>query len=157
MTPEEREDLVETLLDTTAVLVSVAVRTLDAGPLDVTVVQQRILTMLDGHGALSINAIAEALGVDQSTASRHCTRLEKMAAVVRTPSTEDRRSVEVSLTARGRRQVETVWAARRREIEKVLGKVIEPTKGTLADLLRGINVAAAEEFSLPGVAAAHVT
>lgn len=50
-----------------------------------------------------VGAIAEAAGVAQPTATRMLDGLERQGVIERRPSTEDRRSVTVNLTSRGRR------------------------------------------------------
>ena len=57
-----------------------------------------------GRGdVLPVGALAEAAGVAQPTATRMLDGLERQGVIERRPSTEDRRSVSVALTARGRR------------------------------------------------------
>jgi DNA-binding MarR family transcriptional regulator len=53
--------------------------------------------------ALPVGALAEAAGIAQPTATRMLDGLERQGIVERRPSTEDRRSVSVQLTDRGRR------------------------------------------------------
>lgn len=57
-----------------------------------------------GRGdVLPVGALAEAAGIAQPTATRMLDGLERQGIVERRPSTEDRRSVSVQLTDRGRR------------------------------------------------------
>ena len=57
-----------------------------------------------GRGdVLPVGALAEAAGIAQPTATRMLDGLERQGVIERRPSTEDRRSVSVALTARGRR------------------------------------------------------
>lgn len=123
MDPSERDRLAEALLVTSRALVAIAVRSMSAGAAEVTVVQHRVLVLLDAVGALSVSAVAEALGVDQSNASRHCTRLAQLGLVSRVTAAHDRRAVDVALTDAGRRQVQAVRRARRREIAQVLDRM----------------------------------
>lgn len=120
MDADERTRLAEALLDAAQALVAIAVRSVAAGPAALTVVQHRVLVLLDTRGSLSVTALAEALGVDQSNASRHCTRLEALGLVRRARSPHDGRAVDLTLRAAGRLQVEAVRQARRREITQVL-------------------------------------
>ncbi|MDX6582555.1 MAG: hypothetical protein QOI10_1739 [Solirubrobacterales bacterium] len=50
-----------------------------------------------------VGALAESAGIAQPTATRTLDALERQGVVGRRPSTEDRRSVIVHLTAKGRR------------------------------------------------------
>jgi DNA-binding MarR family transcriptional regulator len=123
MDATERNRTAEALLNATQALVAIAVRTVAAGPAEVTVVQHRVLVLLGAHGTLTVTALAEALGVDQSNASRHCTRLAHLGLVSRTRAPHDGRAVEVRLSADGRRQVRAVRRARRAEIGRVLDRM----------------------------------
>jgi DNA-binding MarR family transcriptional regulator len=123
MEPSEQDRLAEALLVASRALVAIAVRSMSAGAVDVTVVQHRVLVLLDVHGSLSVTAVAHELGVDQSNASRHCTRLAHVGLVTRARSARDGRAVDVGLTDAGRRHVQAVRRARRREIVRVLDQM----------------------------------
>jgi DNA-binding MarR family transcriptional regulator len=123
MEPPERDRLAEALLVTSRALMAIAVRSVSAGVPGVTVVQHRVLVLLEAHGTLSVSALADALGVDQSNASRHCTRLAHLGLVSRARSDHDRRAVDVTLTAAGRHQIRAVHRARRHAIARVLDRM----------------------------------
>jgi DNA-binding MarR family transcriptional regulator len=120
MEPTERDRLADAVVDASYALLAIAVRSVSAGVSEVTVVQHRVLVLLQARGTLSVNAVADELGVDQSNASRHCTRLAQLGLVTRTRAAHDGRAVDVSLTDAGRRQVQVVRSARRDEIAQVL-------------------------------------
>jgi len=134
MEESDRERLTDALLDTSRSLLAIAVATVSAGLREVTVVQHRVLVLLDRQGTLSVSAVAVQLGVDQSNASRHCTRLERLGLVTRTRAAHDGRAVDVAISAGGRRQVRTVQEARRREISHVVERLPE---ATVRDVVRG--------------------
>ena len=140
MARSEGDELTDALLDMTSVLVGVAARSLDAGALGVTVIQHRILTLLAQRGELSIGQIGEELGIDQSNASRHCTRLNQLGAVDRVRNPDDLRSVSVTLSPAGREQVAAVRRARRRELSGMVASAgIDPAiSRTIAELLRAL-------------------
>jgi DNA-binding MarR family transcriptional regulator len=123
MDPSERDRLADVLHLASRSLVAIAVRSMSAGPVEITLAQHRVLVLLEAHGALSVSAVGGKLGVDQSNASRHCARLARLGLVHRTRTTHDRRGVELTLTAAGRRQVEAVRSARRREIAHILDQM----------------------------------
>jgi DNA-binding MarR family transcriptional regulator len=100
-----------------------AIRTLDDAPVSLTLVQHRVLLLLEETGGLSVNNVAIRLAVNQSNASRHCTRLTELGLVDRTPVPGDRRSVDLHLTGAGRRQVRAVRQARRRWAHEVLARL----------------------------------
>ena len=70
--------------------------------------QFTVLAVLDQEGAASVTAVGRRLGLTSSTLSPLLQRLEQQGRVERVRSTEDERSVVVSLTADGRRVAEAV-------------------------------------------------
>jgi DNA-binding MarR family transcriptional regulator len=136
---EERADrstVADSLLASARALVGMAVRTVDEGPMPVTLAQHRVLLLLEETGGLSVNDVAARLGVNQSNASRHCTRLDELGLVDRSQAPHDRRSVELHLTAAGRRQVLAVRDARRAWVAAVLGRM--PARQA-ADVVRALS------------------
>ena len=117
------DDLPEALLDAGRALVTVFVRGLAEGRPGVTVVQHRVLVALSDHGPLTIGQVADLLGVDQSTASRHVTSLARLGLAERSRAAHDGRSVAVSLTADGADQVAAVRRARLRRIRAALDDI----------------------------------
>lgn len=65
--------------------------------------QFTVLAVLDQEGAASVTAVGRRLGLTSSTLSPLLQRLEQQGRVERARSTQDERSVVVSLTAEGRR------------------------------------------------------
>lgn len=104
-------------------LIGVAVRAIEKAPLEVTLVQHRVLVLLEENGELSIGALAERLGVNQSSASRLCDRLERLQLVQRVPSDDDGRAVCVRITAGGSRVVADVHDLRQVEIRRILERL----------------------------------
>ena len=64
----------------TRALVGVALRSLSAAPVPITLPQHRVLLLLATHGDQTIGQLADELGIDQSNASRICDRVDSMAA-----------------------------------------------------------------------------
>lgn len=137
-------DLVEAFLSASRALVAVAARSLAAGHVDITLPQHRTLVLLASRGPQRISDLAELLGVNSSTATRHCDRLQRRWLVQRDRSTDDRRSVRVSLTDAGLRVVEQVTRARRREITAILRAMPAQSRQPLLAALRGFADAAGE-------------
>ena len=71
-----------------------------------TLSQYGLLQGLSGRGTARMRDLADAAGVAPSTATRILDALERRKIVRRTRSREDRRSVTISLTSRGRRALE---------------------------------------------------
>src|SRR5690348_8728867 len=88
--------------------------------------------------------LADLLGVNSSTATRHCDRLQRRGLVQRAPATDDRRAVQVSLTPAGKRQVRRITEARRREISQILNAMTARNRTGLLDALRDFARAAGE-------------
>jgi DNA-binding MarR family transcriptional regulator len=99
---------------------------------------------LDAPDQLPVGVLAEQAGVAQPTATKMLDGLERQGVVERRPSTEDRRSVTVQLTARGR----TVLERKRKLVEakrQAVYESLEPgDREDAARLLRAL-AAAIEE------------
>jgi DNA-binding MarR family transcriptional regulator len=74
----------------------------------VTPPQCHVLLELDRRGPLTASDLAEAMGLDKSTLSRTLSGLTEAGQVVRSEDPADRRALRVSLTARGRRTVQSI-------------------------------------------------
>jgi len=148
MDDQERAEAADALVTASGALLAIAVRSVAAGPVDLTVAQHRVLVLVESHGVLSVNAVAEHLGVDQSNASRHCSRLARLGLVTRTRARHDGRAVDVRLTPAGRRQVRAVRAARRSEIQRVLDRMSDRS---VRDSLRGFTTFDAAAAKTPSL------
>lgn len=71
-----------------------------------------LLALLESEGEQTMSQLASAFDLDASTVTRQIAPLERRGFVVRTRSDEDRRATLVSITPAGRRERETVRAAR---------------------------------------------
>lgn len=109
-------------------------------PLDLTYTQYIALMVLWEKSNISIKELGEALYLDSGTLSPVLKKLENKGYIVRTRSTEDERSVFVTLTDKG--------LALRKEAISVPGKMascvhLEPQEavqlyGLLAKILKGL-------------------
>jgi DNA-binding MarR family transcriptional regulator len=118
-----RAEAADALVTAGGALLAIAIRSVGAGAVPLTVAQHRVLVLVESHRAVTVNELAEHLGVDQSNASRHCSRLATLGLVTRTRARHDGRAVDVRVTPSGRRQVRAVRAARRLEIRQVLDRM----------------------------------
>ena len=139
-----REDLVEAFLAASRALVGVAARSLANLGEDVTLAQYRVLIELASRGPQRITDLAEALGVDSSTATRMCDRLVRKGLIQRRRVSTDRRSVRVSLTTSGRDLVRHVSKRRRIEIAKILQRLPRSDLAAVLEALQGFAEAAGE-------------
>jgi DNA-binding MarR family transcriptional regulator len=112
--------LTQALLEASMALVAVAARSLDDLDDRLTLPQYRTLVVLHSTGPLSTTALAEQVGVHQSTATRVTARLQRQGLVSRRRAAQDRRLVVVQLTAEGERLVDDVMQRRARELERVV-------------------------------------
>lgn len=90
---------------------------------ELTLVQFRVLVVLEGGGPARMADIAERLGVHPSTLSRTVDRLSAGGWVTRVPVEGNRREVRVEPTARARELVAEVTARRRAEIAAALAQL----------------------------------
>lgn len=115
---------VQALMATSKVLTAVVSRSLNAAGSAVTIPQLRILVMLSSQGPLNLTAVAQALGVNASNASRTCDQLVTGGLVLRSADTEDRRNIVLRLSISGTALVEQLMSYR----EAVLGEIAEGMK-----------------------------
>jgi DNA-binding MarR family transcriptional regulator len=86
----------------------------------VTAPQLRVLVLTASRGPWNIAALAEALQVHPSNATRTVDRLVQAGLMLRRDSPVDRRNVELTLSRRGQALVKSVMDHRRRALEQVL-------------------------------------
>lgn len=138
------DELTDAFLSASRALVAVAIRSVDASPVDITVVQHRVLVLLASRGETSVGRIADHLGVNQSNASRICDRLQRLGLLGRARSAEDGRVVRVSLTPDGKRVVDAVTRHRRAEVRAVLERIPEVEADHVIEALAAFTAAAEE-------------
>lgn len=132
------------MLRASRALVAVAARSLAAAEEQVTLPQYRALVVLASRGAQRVVDLAEALDVERSTATRMCDRLERKGLVTRERSGDDRRTVEVTLTADGTDLVTAVTRRRTRDIRTILARMPEQPRVALVGALTSFAEAAGE-------------
>lgn len=111
--------LTQALLEASRALVAVTARSMD-GVDDLTLPQFRTLVVLRGAGPLSTTALADQVGVHQSTSTRVTARLQRLGLVSRVRDEQDRRLVVVQLTAAGAGLVDEVMQRRSQDLERVV-------------------------------------
>jgi len=141
VTSLQREKLVDELLTTSRALVGIAIRSISAAPVEVTVAQHRLLVLLAAHGPQSVGEIAEHLGVNPSNASRHGDRLQRLGLVHRSRSPEDGRVVQIALTKAGRELLDAVTQRRREELANVAELLPATENHAVTAALRQLNAA----------------
>ena len=92
---------------------------------ELTYQQYNVLRIIDGEGPMAQGEIARRLMVSAPVVTRQATALAEAGLVERQPDVSDRRSVHLSLTARGRRRVR----AMRRELLVAAGELLAALPG----------------------------
>ena len=112
--------------------------------------QLRILTLLSTSTQMSPGSVAVTLGVPKANVTEIIERLVGQGLVKREPNPEDRRSHNLTLTEKGKAEVEQLreWSTRR--IEKVLERIPEDKLELLVNSLEDMLNAAQ---SMPSVSA----
>jgi DNA-binding MarR family transcriptional regulator len=105
-------------------------------------IQTRLLGILRDRSP-TINELAELLGLDKSSVSGLVDRAERRGLVQRNPSTVDRRSVLVNLTAEGRTLVSDVAARFAQDVDAMLAPLTAGERTALTGLLSRVLVARA--------------
>lgn len=107
------------------------------GPHGLSITQYNILRMLRGAGpdGLCRNEIGRRLITRMPDVTRLLDRMEAARLVARLRSTEDRRLVNTTLTAKGRQLVDKLDGEVAREHERTLGHMTKAQLSTLVDLL----------------------
>ncbi len=110
----------------------------------VTLPQFRVLVMVSTRGPINLSAVADALGVHPSNATRTVDRLVAAGLLDRRDAATDRRNVALNLTDAGRALVDSVFAQRRAAIEQVVARMPESKRRGLPIALEGFAEAAGE-------------
>src|SRR5271168_2923206 len=140
----ESEEVVDAVLSASRVLVALAARSLGDVAEEVTLTQYRTLVVLASRGPQSLAALAEAVDVTPSTATRMCDRLVRKGLIGRRHERSDRRLIRLSLTRTGRGLVDAVTERRRKEIAQLLSAIPEGKQIDLVDSLQRLAAAAGE-------------
>jgi DNA-binding MarR family transcriptional regulator len=135
---------VDVVMDAARVMNSILAQSLQALDPSVTLPQLRVLVMLSIQGPLNLAGVASGLGVHPSNATRVCARLADLGLVDRRNRENDRRNVELTLTARGRRTVATVMRRRRSAVEEILVLLPSSSRTALSETLHEFTEKAAE-------------
>lgn len=143
-TADRRESPGDVLLDASRALVAIAARSLVPIEDRVTLAQYRALVVMAARGPLRPVDLAAELDVTPSTATRLCDRLSGKGLIDRAHRESDRREVELSLSADGRKLVREVTARRRRDLRRILAAIPVQDQQQLVDSLRMFTAAAGE-------------
>jgi len=107
---------------------------------EVSIVQARLLGVLRDRRP-TMNEAAKLLGLDKSSLSGLVDRAERRGLVVRVPSSSDRRSVLVALTAEGRALASQVASRFEAEVSALLERLPRADRDALSALVSRLLVA----------------
>ncbi len=94
-----------------------------------------VLHHVPARGPLRVSALAEAMGLDTSTASRHVRQLEDGGYLARTGDPDDRRAFQVRLTRRGRAALDQAMRARGTLVDRATADWPDDDRATLTILM----------------------
>jgi DNA-binding MarR family transcriptional regulator len=117
----------------------------------VTLPQLRALVLVATRAEVNASAVAAALDVHPSNATRLVDRLVQAGLLARREAASDRRNVELSLTDAGTRLVQSVMDHRRSGFRRILERMAAPERRQLSLALQHFADAAGEpgHISLP--------
>ena len=110
----------------------------------ITMPQLRVLVLVATRSDINASAIAAALDVHPSNATRLLDRLVQAGLLDRREAATDRRNVELSLTAEGNRLVDSVMEHRRQAFERILSRLRPAEQRRLGVALEAFADAAGE-------------
>jgi DNA-binding MarR family transcriptional regulator len=143
--PDDDVDAVtDAVLTASRLLVAVSARSIATVDESITMPQFRLLVVLSAHGASKLADLAEALGVNPSTATRTVDRLIAAGMVTRSPNPESRREIVLELTQAGNRLVRTAMARRRTEIAGIVARMPASRRRGLVEALTAFTHAGGE-------------
>jgi DNA-binding MarR family transcriptional regulator len=100
-----------------------------------------VMSMLERHGEMAMSRVAEALDVSLSNATGLVDRMEERGVVERIRVADDRRVVNVRLTAAGRRALADLEVFRDEAIRRIVNQLDERQITRLAACLDDLNAA----------------
>ena len=127
------------------VLLAMAIRSLSAVDIDLTLVQYRSLVFIAQHSKCTVSELADNLGVSHPTVTRLCDRLIEKGLIERDQSSNDRRRVELVLRPKALEALSKVTEHRRSDIREILKQIPRTQWSEIANALDLISEAAGEQ------------
>lgn len=151
---QPEEDLIDSFLRASRLLVALSARSLDESTSPVTFAQFRALLVISRGSADNQTQLAEELDVAPSSVTRMVDRLEAAELVQRFRAPGSTRGLALSVTDKGAAVVEEVTSKRREQIAKVVAKMDKDKVGTLIEALDAFATAGGEPPLEAGAGAA---
>ncbi len=122
MQSADTEGATAAVLAASRALIGIAARAMpEAG--DVTLPQWRALIVLDSEGELNVSTLSAYLGIDPSSCTRLCDRLDRKGLIERHLSPGSRREMSLALSAAGATLVAAANGRRRAAITELVGQL----------------------------------
>jgi DNA-binding MarR family transcriptional regulator len=141
---DEIDALADAVLTASRLLVAVSARSIAAVNDGISLPQFRLLVVLSNRGQQKVTELAEALGVNPSTATRALDRVVEAGLVDRQTNPNSRREVYVKLTRAGERVVRNVTRRRREEIAEIVARMSATHRRGLVRALNAFSQAGGE-------------
>jgi DNA-binding MarR family transcriptional regulator len=125
----------ESLMELSKLVTAVVAHSLTVVDPAVTVQQLRVLVMVGSRGPVNVSAVAGALGVNPSGASRACDRLVSAGLLHRREAEGDRRNVALTVTRSGQELIDSLLGHRRMFFEAVVSEMGEADRKRLTRAL----------------------
>ena len=94
-----------------------------------------VLHQVQANGSLRVSELANCMGLDASTASRHVRHLEDGGYLARTGDPGDRRASRVRVTPKGRGALARAMRARAAVLDRAIADWPDDDRATLATLM----------------------
>jgi DNA-binding MarR family transcriptional regulator len=117
------------------VLVAISAQSIAALDDAVDLPQLRALVIVASRGSVTLGELADAAGMNLSTASRLCDRLVGMGLLNRADDPSNRRQLQLTLTAAGRAVVTRAMDTRRAALQPILTRLPEQRREQLVSVL----------------------
>lgn len=142
----DRSDVeeVDAVLEACRSLVAISAWSVEAVADQVDLVQLRILVVLATRGSSSLKDLADTARLHLTRASRACDRLVGQGLITRSDDPDDRRVLQLGLTAAGEAVVDEVMSARRNAVAPVLAAMSATRRAELIRSLRAFAAASGE-------------
>ncbi len=134
----------DAVLTASRLLVAVSARSIAAVDDSISLAQFRLLVVLSSRGQRKVTELADALGVNPSTATRAVDRLIEAGLVDRQTNPHSRREMQISLTKSGQRVVREVTRRRREEIAAIVERMPRTHQTGLVRALNAFSQAGGE-------------
>jgi DNA-binding MarR family transcriptional regulator len=131
------------LLELSRLMVGVAYRSLEGADAELDLPAFRALAFVDSRPGCTMGALATGIHLPRSSTTRLCDRLVHAGWLTRQHGADNRRRVELLLTAGGRTRMKAVLAVRRRELASITRRLTPSRLAALTELLPDLVAAAA--------------